>query len=124
MVVNFKALQASGLSDQDKNPLGGWYIRNNSNKISGLQQNAQAPVWIAIGNSESSNMVKGLQAFTQKQLSKGITSLQYMGTGFTSEIARQIFRKANLQQRVRMIAWPRSTPRVGSYLTGMGVTSN
>ncbi len=52
LTVNSKALEAAGLSDSSKDPVGGWYIRNASNQISGLQQNAQAPIWIALGKSD------------------------------------------------------------------------
>lgn len=109
LTVNAKALEASGLNDNNKDPVGGWYIRNASNKISGLQQNAQAPVWLAKYKSEPGNMVKGMQSYTQRQLIGGITTVQFIGTGFNEQEANAILTAANLPQRIRMIAWPRST---------------
>jgi predicted amidohydrolase YtcJ len=109
LTVNGKALEAAGLSDKDKDPVGGWYIRNTSNQISGLQQNAQAPIWIAMNKSEPENLIKGMQAFSQRQLVGGITTVQFMGTGFNITEATAILRAAKLPQRIRMIAWPRST---------------
>jgi predicted amidohydrolase YtcJ len=134
LTINEKALVASGLADTNKDPVGGWYIRNASNKISGLEQNAQAPVWIALYKSEPENLIEGLQSYAQKQLSGGITTVQYLGTGFNAAEAFAVLPTANLPQRIRMIAWPRSTaegrqlidwstesnvPSSRSYLTGI-----
>lgn len=105
MVVNQKALQSVGLKDDDKDPVGGWYIRDNKGKISGLQQNAQAPVWIALNTSEPENLVKGLRTFSDIQLQVGITTTQYIGTGLNATAANTIFGGANLQQRIRIIPW-------------------
>lgn len=123
ITLNKKALEASGLSDSDKDPVGGWYIRNASNKISGLEQNAQAPVWIAIFNSDPANLVKGLQSYAQKQLIGGITTVQYLGTGFNAPGAFAILPSANLPQRVRMIAWPPSTFE-GRQLSDWNISTN
>jgi predicted amidohydrolase YtcJ len=109
LTVNGKALEAAGLLDTDKDPIGGWFIRNASNQISGLQQNAQAPIWLAMNKSEPQNLIKGMQAYAQKQLSGGITTVQFMGNGFNKTQANTILRAAGLPQRIRMIAWPRST---------------
>ncbi|MEO6869782.1 MAG: amidohydrolase family protein [Ginsengibacter sp.] len=109
IVLNQKALEKSGLSDENNDPVGGWYIRNNSNKITSLQQNAQAPVWIALYESEPANLIKGLRAFSQEQLSGGITSVQFMGTGLKAKDAEEEFGKANLPQRIRIMKWQRTT---------------
>jgi predicted amidohydrolase YtcJ len=109
IVLNQKALEAAGLSDANNDPLGGWYIRNSSNQISAVQQNAQVPSWIAIAASEPENHIKGLQSFAQKQLKEGITTTQYMGSGLTAQTANEYFLKANLPQRIRIIAWQRTT---------------
>ena len=109
LIVNGKALKASGISDSDKDPLDGWYIRNSTNKINALQENAQAPVWFTLTNSEPDNLIKGMRAYSQLQLQNGITTVQYMGTGFKQKEASDILQKANISQRIRIIAWPRST---------------
>lgn len=109
IVVNKKALEASGYTDDDKDPVGGWFVRNSSNKISSLQQNAQARVWIALSEANKEDVIRGLQQFSQEQLLAGITSVQYMGTGFTQKLAGSIFPKINSPQRIRIIAWQRST---------------
>ncbi|MEP7232071.1 MAG: amidohydrolase family protein [Ginsengibacter sp.] len=109
VVLNQQALEKSGLSDDDKDPVGGWYVRNSSNKITSLQQNAQAPVWIALTESEPENMVEGLRAFSHEQLSGGITSVQFMGTGFKAKDAQEDFGIANLPQRIRIMKWQRTT---------------
>ncbi|MES2646975.1 MAG: amidohydrolase family protein [Bacteroidota bacterium] len=123
ITLNKKALEASGLHDTDKDPVGGWYIRNAENKISSLEQNAQAPVWIARYKSEPGNLIKGLQAYAQKQLAGGITTVQFMGTGFKAAEALEVWTAANLPQRIRMIAWPRSTA-AGRQLIDWDAKSN
>ena len=109
LIINGKALKASGISDSDKDPIDGWYIRNSTNKINALQENAQAPVWFTLTNSEPDNLIKGMRAYSQLQLQNGITTVQYMGTGFKQKEASDILQKANISQRIRIIAWPLST---------------
>jgi predicted amidohydrolase YtcJ len=108
-VINGKALETIGLSDNDKDPVGGWYIRSGSGKISGVQENAEAPLWFALTQSEPENLIKGMQSFGQQQVRAGITTVQYMGTGFKGAEAIHILGKANLPHRTRMISWPLST---------------
>ncbi|MGI8952953.1 MAG: amidohydrolase [Chitinophagaceae bacterium] len=109
IVVNKKALEAAGYRDNDKDPVGGWFVRNSANKISSLQQNAQTPVWVALNEANKEDVIKGLQQFVQEQLPAGITSVQYMGTGFTQKLAASIFPKVNSPQHIRIIAWQRTT---------------
>jgi len=109
IVINKKGLEASGLADDDTGPLGGWYVRNGSNKITSLQQNAQAPVWIALNESEHENVVTGLRSYAQQQIQNGITSVQFMGTGLKALDAQEYFSKAQLPQRIRIIKWQRTT---------------
>lgn len=110
-VVNKRALEAAGLSDNFSDPVGGWYIRQQgSNKIVALHQNAQPPVWNAWLRSEPDNLVKGLQDFAGEQLQAGITTVQQMSSILNGQESFQIFKQANLPQRIRIIAWPHSTP--------------
>jgi predicted amidohydrolase YtcJ len=109
LVVNGKALSVSGISDSDKDPVGGWYLRNSTNKINALQENAQAPVWFTLSNSEPDNLIEGMQAYAQLQLKSGITTIQYMGTGFKEKEVSRILQKSNISQRIRIVAWPLST---------------
>ena len=45
----------------------------------------------------------------QEQLPAGITSVQYMGTGFTQKLAASVFPKVNSPQRIRIMAFQRTT---------------
>ena len=78
-------------------------------KVDDIQENAQAPVWFTLTNSEPDNLIKGMRAYSQLQLQNGITTVQYMGTGFKQKEASDILQKANISQRIRLIAWPLST---------------
>lgn len=73
------------------------------------QQNAQAPVWISLNESDTLSVIKGLKSFVQEQLSADITSVQYIATGFTQQLATDVFPKVNSPPRIRIIAWQRST---------------
>ena len=108
-MVNQKALEAAGLSDRSTDPLGGWYIKN-QNKITAIHQNAQLPLWNAWSISESENLIKGLQSYTQEQLRGGITTVQQMSSTLNGQESVRIFAMADLPQRIRIIAWPHSTP--------------
>jgi predicted amidohydrolase YtcJ len=109
IVTNQKGLEAAVLSDALKDPVGGWYDRNGDGKISAVQQNAQIPFWIAINTANPNTVIRFMEEFGQKQLRGGITSTLFMGTGFTHSLATSILQKANIPQRLRIVAWPRST---------------
>ena len=108
-VVNAKALEAAGLSDNLENPVGGWYEKV-GNKITAVHQNAQLPIWTAWSMSESESLIKGLRSYAQEQLRGGITTVQQMSSTLIGTESIKIFKHADLPQRIRLIAWPHSTP--------------
>ena len=110
IVANKMGLEAAGLDDGLQDPVGGWYERNTEGKISAVQQNAQVPFWIAVNRSNPGAVVRLMKTFGQDQLRGGITSVLFMGTGFTHTFATQVLRQARIPQRVRLVAFPRSTP--------------
>ncbi len=111
IVANQKGLEAAGLSDDSKDPVGGWYDRDEAGQIAAVQQNAQIPFWIAINEANPDAVVKIMEAFGQKQLRGGITSTLFMGTGFNYPLITKILKQAAIPQRLRIVAWPRSTPK-------------
>jgi predicted amidohydrolase YtcJ len=110
VVTNKKGLEAAGLSDAVKDPVGGWYERNSDGNISSVQQNAEEPFRIAINVAYPEAIIPPMEAFAQEQLRGGITSTLFMGTGFTHSLATRTLQHANIPQRLRIVAWPRSTP--------------
>lgn len=110
IVTNQKGLEATGLSDELKDPVGGWYERNSDGKINSVNANAQVPFWIAINKANPNSLKRIMEEYGQKQLHGGITSTLFMGTGFTHSLATSVLQKANIPQRLRIVAWPRSTP--------------
>lgn len=110
IVANQKGLEASGLRDDSKDPVGGWYERDVSGKIAAVQQNAQIPFWVAINEANQDATVKLMEAFGHKQLRGGITTTLFMGSGFNYPLITKILKKATIPQRLRIVAWPRSTP--------------
>ena len=108
-VPNAKALKMSGLSDSDADPVGGWYHKV-ANKITAVHQNVQLPLWNAWSISDPENLIKGLRAYADQQLRGGITTVQQMSSTLNGPESMRIFKEADLPQRIRVIAWPRTTP--------------
>ncbi len=123
-VVNRKALEASEIFDKDKDPVGGWYVRESARgEITAIQENAEVPVWNAWLGSDYKGQLTGLRFFSDKQLKAGITSVQQMSSSFNAAESIRFFKAANLPQRIRIIAWPRSTES-GRKLPEWNVNSN
>ena len=113
MILNCKALQEVGISDNAANPLSGWYERKaGTNFITGaLYEGAQFPVWQALSLSDPKNTIKALRIHAREELAFGITTVQNMSSNFQGNAARQFFAEANLPVRTRIIAMPGSTER-------------
>lgn len=110
IVTNQKGLEAAGLSDNLQNPVGGWYQRNSEKKISTVHENAQIPFWWAISEAYPKEVIEGMEAYGKKQLEGGITSTLFFGTGFSYPLVKNLLTKASIPQRLRIVAWLRSTP--------------
>ncbi|MDD4697538.1 MAG: amidohydrolase family protein [Fermentimonas sp.] len=110
MVINKKTLEAAGISDSDKDPLGGWFYRDPStNNISSIHENAQLDVWSAMSASHYEQQLESLKLYAQEKLKRGVTTIQQMSSNFNAEQSSIMFKKANLPQRIRIISWPRTT---------------
>ena len=106
-VLNSKGLQIVGISDNAVDPLGGFYIRQpGTQKISALWEYAQWPVWHAAWGSEPNNLIKTLRSYTRQQIQAGITTVQDMSCIIEPTALSQIYSKANLPLRVRIIPMP------------------
>lgn len=109
-VVNKKALEVSGISDHEKDPVGGWYERKSpTGKITAVQENAQVPIWNTWFGSDYRQQLNALRSFSQLQLRYGITTVQQMSSPFNAEESKRFFKAADLHQRIRIVAWPGST---------------
>lgn len=63
-VLNSKALQIVGVSDNAVDPLGGFYVRQPGiQKISAIWEYAQWPVWHTAMASEPENLIKSLRSY-------------------------------------------------------------
>ena len=109
IVTNQKGLQAAGLSDDLQDPVGGWYVRNSDGKISSVHENAQIPFWWTISKAYPKEIIKIMEAYGQTQVERGITSVLYFGTGFAYSFVQDFLSKASIPQRLRIVAWARST---------------
>src|SRR5690606_33330637 len=74
IVTNQKGLETAGLSDDLKDPVGGWYGRNGEGEIASVHENAQIPFWWVISKAYPEAVIKLMEAFGKEQLKGGITS--------------------------------------------------
>ena len=110
VVTNQKGLEAVGISDEQKDPVGGWYDRNSEGKISAVHENAQVTFWHAIADRYPETVKEMMEAYGKEQLKGGITSTLFMGSSFSYSTITQILEQASIPQRLRIVAWLRSTP--------------
>lgn len=108
-VINSNAMKKLGINDSDPDPLGGWYARDAvTGKLSGaLFEYAQWPPWQSLSKENHENVVEGLKIYSDIQLAKGITTVQFMSYDFP-ESGLDAFLKAALLQRIRIIPFPGS----------------
>lgn len=111
-VANSKAFEIVGIKDSSPDPIGGWYGRmQGTNKLSGaIYEHAQMPFVQAWCLSEPQKLIEGLRAYAQEQLQFGITTQQNMNAMLDADATSRIFKEANLPLRIRLVAWPFSSP--------------
>ena len=109
-VTNQKGLEAAGLSDALKDPVGGWYVRNAEGKISSVHEHAQVPFWWIPSQTYPEEVIKKMKSLGKKQLEGGITTTLFFSTGFPYSVTNDFFNKLSLSQRIRIVFFPRTTP--------------
>jgi len=122
-LINSKALSMLAIADTAPDPLSGWYERAPATKPSGKAvpttrrltgacfEGAQFPIWDALSAADPENIIKTLDAHAKEQLQLGITSVQNMSSTMQGNTAKQIFSKAQLPVRTRLIEMPASTEK-------------
>lgn len=107
VVLNSKALQIVGISDDATDPLGGFYVRQpGTQKISAIWEYTQWPVWHTVLASDSENLIKSLRSYAHQQIQAGITTVQDMSCNIEPITLSGIYHDANLPLRVRIILIP------------------
>lgn len=106
-VLNSAALRALGISDTAADPLGGWYERDATGRLTGgLYEYAE---WGALRRLYSTGserqIVAGLRAYADSAVRLGVTTVQDMAGFVTPALTVQAFRDANLPIRVRLVRW-------------------
>lgn len=109
LLLNTKALKMVGIAEDEPDPLGGWYLRNNGTRaITGaLYEYAQWPVWQALAAAASTGLAEWLTDYSNQQIERGITSVQYMSYDFPD--LHPHYLRAKVQQRMRLIPFPGTT---------------
>ena len=107
VVLNSKALQIVGISDDAIDPLGGFYVRQpGTQKISAIWEYAQWPVWHTVLASDSENLIKSLSSYAIQQIQAGITTVQDVSCNIEPIALSTIYHDANLPLRIRIILMP------------------
>jgi predicted amidohydrolase YtcJ len=107
-VLNTAALRSLGIAEGAADPLGGWYERDATGRLTGrLDEYAE---WGAMRQLYSTfperTIVAGLEAFADSSLRLGVTTVQDMAGYFDPMLTTRAFRDARLPIRVRLIQWP------------------
>jgi predicted amidohydrolase YtcJ len=119
-LLNTKALQMLGITDEEKDPVGGAYERQaGSQKITGfLKEYAEFEIkrrWYS--KLANPTLVKGFQQYGSEAVRLGITSVQNMATSLDLPKMMSVLGEAQLPLRVRVIRFPGSSA-TGRQLSG------
>ncbi len=113
-LLNTKALRLVGIGDEDPDPVGGMYEREQgSRRLSGFlseygefgilrQWHAQLPEQV---------MVQVFRTYSDAALRMGITSVQNMSTALNLQQAVNVLRATRSPLRIRVIRFPGTTPK-------------
>ncbi|BDD07050.1 amidohydrolase [Aureibacter tunicatorum] len=112
-VINTKAMNLFGLNDKVKDPLGGWFIREEgSDVITGkFHEYAQWPLrrQLMDFNLNDQELAEAMKAQTSELLSYGVTSIQDMPILSPTRYLK-VLEDAEVPIRVRYIRMPNTTP--------------
>lgn len=108
LVLNSYALKLLHISDNEPDPLGGWYVRKTGSDIitGAMYEYAQWPVWKALSAAEPEYFIQGLKLYADEQIKMGITTVQFMNL---SPFINDYFIRARLPQRIRLIPFVGTT---------------
>jgi predicted amidohydrolase YtcJ len=107
-VLNTAGLRSLGIPDAATDPLGGWYERDATGRLTGrLDEYAE---WGALRRLYSAGseraLVADLRAYADSAVRVGVTSVQDMAGSVSPALTVRAFRVAALPVRVRLIRWP------------------
>ncbi|HET8650537.1 MAG TPA: amidohydrolase family protein [Gemmatimonadales bacterium] len=105
MLLNSAAMRVLGLSDSAPDPLGGWYERDSSGRLTGrLDEYAGWRVLRQIRSSvPDSVLVASLRRYAERELRFGITSVQDMASNMVPATTMGVLQEARLPIRLRVI---------------------
>ena len=106
-VLNTAALRAVGIAESAADPLGGWYERDATGRVTGRLDEYAG--WGALRRIYSmfpeATIVAGLRTFADASVRMGVTSVQDMAGYFDPRVTARALREARLPIRVRVIRW-------------------
>ena len=110
-IINSAAMRALGIRDDDRDPLGGWSGRDSRGRLNGRLDEYAA--WDAERRLSAlqpeSSLVAAIRAYSDSSIQMGVTSVQDMAGFLSPALTLDVFRRAQIPLRVRLIRWSQPT---------------
>ena len=118
-ILNSRALEALGIADTVRDPLGGWYERGPDGRLNGLlQEYAQYLVPPTERAAPTPELMEAYRTGFRDVPGLGLTTLQDM-EGTEPEASAALFSRDDLPVRIRVMSFVHTTPtgrRLGAYV--------
>jgi len=113
VVLNSAALSALHIANNAKDPLGGWYERDASGRLTGrADEYAKMIIDRALLSTTPHDvLVNALRDYAMTAARQGVTSVQDMTTSLDPGLTARVFRDAQLPIRTRLIRMPMPNAR-------------
>ena len=111
-ILNSAALRAAGIAEDARDPVGGWYERDGSNRLNGVIQeyalwSADRRLWSAMPYNV---LLAAFRDYSDATVRYGITSVQNMANDLDPETMISVLRRAQLPFRLRIIKFSMTSP--------------
>jgi predicted amidohydrolase YtcJ len=106
IIASSKAFEALSISNDAIDPIGGWYERKKgTGELTGaVYEYAQWPFWNALTLQEAATFINDLKQADEDFIRHGVTTFQHMNILSQPRVAVELFSKANLKTRCRLIS--------------------
>jgi predicted amidohydrolase YtcJ len=113
VVLNSRGLATLHITDDAKDPLGGWYERDASGRLTGrADEYAKMIIDRALRSTIPHDaLVQALRDYASSAVRQGVTSVQDMATSLDPGLTARVFRDAQLPIRTRIIRMPMPNAR-------------
>jgi predicted amidohydrolase YtcJ len=104
-IVNSAALAAVGITDEVKDPIGGWWGRDANGRLDGRAYEAAEDIEQRAAPPTPARLSEELAAASQRYARWGVTSIHLMNSGSPLDVTIEALRRAKPIQRWTVYAW-------------------